>query len=350
MRTLVAALLAAGCQDDERPQYLTEHLRITLYDEDAMCRGTRDRLEDQVLRVAAFLDVSIPHDFDVAYGASAVEELCSGSASGCASGSPDRTQVVADDSSVMHELVHGVRSVNDVLGTRFFEEGLAEVLGGVPPTPYDVELDPPIVEPGPVALSTLEGSSFDYEYYPTAAHFVSWMLVDLDEEGARTFLNSPEYAAGDVSTFGTSLGMTLIDAEALWRTSSAQRYAWGTVCEPDLEIAWVGSGAELAGRLDCDATDTLGLIAGWMSTRCSSLMTPAGDLEVELQADRGEAVIARAEDCEASGDVTPAHYHDKTVAAGERVVLPFAACRWRVYVQADGVEAVEYRLTLEAPG
>jgi hypothetical protein len=350
MRTLVAALLFAGCHGDARPRYVTEHLRITVYDEAALCRGTRNRLEDQVVRVADFLDVPIPHDFDVEYGPSAVDEICRGMPSGCASGVPEGTRIAADESSVMHELVHGVRSVNGVLGARLFEEGLAEVLGGVSPTPYVVNLDPASVDPGPVVLSTLKGSAFEYEHYPTAAHFVSWMLVDLDEEGTRAFLNSPQYAGGDILGFEANLGVSLAGAEMLWRTSSEMRYEWGTVCEPGREIAWVGSEATLVGSLDCDESHTIGPIGGRMSSPCSAVTTPAADLEVEFDAVGGEAVIARAEECEPGGDVTPEHYQDKSISAGERTVLPFAACRWRVYVRADGLESMDYSLAIRLAG
>ena len=348
MRTIVALLVFSGCRHDDLPQFVTEHLQVTTYDEDVLCRGTLDRLEAQVVRVASFLDVGVPHDFRLHYGPSAVDRFCSGSASGCAWGPADGTEIAGDDGSVMHELVHGVRSVNDVVGVRFFEEGLAEVLGGTAPTPYAVELDPMSVEVGPVALSAVEGGNFDDEYYPVAAHFMSWLLLDLDADGARSFLTAAAYADSDTSAFDSSLGISLGEAETLWREGAASSYAWGTVCDGD--IAWAGAEAEVAGRLDCSEASTFGPVGGKMDSRCSYLITPAGDLEVEFNAIAGEARITNAQECEPTGGVTPEHHQSKSVAAGERVVLPFAACRWRVYVQSDDLESMDYRLAIRVPG
>jgi hypothetical protein len=326
-----------GCGEATPGSFATEHLEAFPSDSEMICRGTLDLMEAQVVRVAEILRVDLPERIRVDFGPSAIAEYCGTDAGGCATGLRENTRVVADDSSAYHELVHGVRRANGLRGTRFFEEGLAGVLAGFHPFPIRFYGDPQGVTRSPAMLATAAWDEITHDDYGLAGHFVSWIFTTFDEDTVAAFFNDEESMSADTvdAAFADHFGLSLAEAEALWRTTAEDEYAWGARCDPSAALAWSGDVLEFRTRLACDEPRTLGPGYGVTLGNVSNcfLLDQPGNLRVEMLADAGTTTI-QSQECHSSG-LTSEYFQAKTIAAGESLELPFAGCTWEILLKTD---------------
>jgi hypothetical protein len=349
---LLLGLLALACGGSSPTVFVTEHLEVEPTDSKVICRGSLDNMEAQVDRILEVLDLGLSSVIHVDYGPSAPDEFCMtttlGPLAGCTSGSLDETRIAADSDSIYHELVHGVRRVNGLQGTPFFEEGLAEVLSGFRPFPFIVYGPASEVKSSPAALATISGSEFTRDDYGVATHFMSWLWMEFGVETVVAFLNDDGYTSTDAvgETFAAHFGLSLDEAESEWRATSAYEYQWGETCDPSRDLAWSGSTLEFQTRLACDDTHTLGPSYGTILTRgnCFSLTTP-GDFQVEFIAPNGSAEI-RSDECNSAGGLTAEHFQTKFIEAGETLQFPFAECTWEILVKSTLDEPIDFTLRL----
>lgn len=326
----------------------TEHLAVAAYDSDMICGGMLEDMEAQAQRVAGILGVDLPWVIRVHFGTTAVDARCSERLGGCARGLGEEVQVNGDIASIQHELVHGVRLLNGVRGTQFFEEGLAEVLSGVAPYPYATAFSP--VEDGPKVLATRPRGPYALEDYQVAGHFLSWLEDEYGMPAVVAFLVDDDYTSATAveAAFERHFGLSLAEADQAWRSGSDEWYQWGEICEPSRVLSWQGEVLEWSGRLDCTNDETLGpVVTGHIATR-TFCFTPAvsGVLAVELEAPGGEAFIQLAEECSTPAGLSDEHYHPKEVLAGAALELPFAACAWTVLVKREANEPMDFTLRL----
>jgi hypothetical protein len=346
-RQLLWLALLAACGDD-LPEVATEHLDIILHDTDRACQGSVDDFEDHTQRVASVLGVDLQTRILLRLGPSAVDEFCGrdplvGYLSGCTAGHYDETIANADFNSVFHELVHAVRFSSGVKGTRFFEEGIAMVLSGGTGHSNGV-LRPPESARSLVLLATLPWSEFTYDDYIVAGHFVGWLYTTrLDD--LLLFLADERYteATGVEAAFHERFGVSLAEAEDLWRTTSEDGYGWGEHCDPERTLEWDGQSLALTGRIDCDDRDTIGpAFAEQLNARPSCFTTDEpGTFRVDFDAPSGQLVF-QSLDCIPTGGLTPEHTQRKTLSAGESIEVPFGRCDWSVVVTIDGYAQADY--------
>ena len=145
--------------------------------------------------------------------------------------------------------------------------------------------------------------------------------------------------------------MSLEAAETLWRTSSEVSYTWGNVCDPARDLVWDGSAIEFTGRVDCDAANTIGpSILGTIRAR-SHCFTPeqAGSLRVEFMATSGAAEFRQQYCTGPGGPLSPEHYQDKKVLAGETINLPFSHCTWEAVIATELDAPIDFVLRLGQP-
>lgn len=336
--TLALALAACTEKGEEHVVVETERLVVELYDSDVLCRGSLENMERQLERSAALLGAALPARVRVRYGWSAAAERCLGAHDGCTNRAGE---IAATEVSVYHELVHAVRLFNGWSGVRFFEEGIADVLAGFRPYPYQVSLAPGEVSQGPVRLLERPWSSFGVDDYKTAGHFMSWLRSVYGDDVLVGFLNLP----GDVSleavsaAFREHVGVSIEDAEAQWRVEAAPSYAWGDLCEPSRRLPWSGASLEFAGDVDCAEAHVVGPgHDGRISTfgHCFTLEQPAVvRVEVEADASRAFATI-RQFGCSRDPSLDIAYYDLAIVYAGAPQELVRGACEWEISVTNPG--------------
>ena len=180
---------------------------------------------------------------------------------------------------------------------------------------------------------------------------MSWLFATFGEAAVVGFLNDENLAADAETPFASHFGMSLGDAESLWRTSSEEVYTWGNVCNPARDLAWDGSAIEFEGRVDCDTANTIGpSILGTIRTRSNCFtLEHAGSLRVEFMATSGAAEF-RQQYCNGSGGpLSPEHYQEKRVLAGETLGLPFSGCTWEVAIATELGEPIDVVLRLNQP-
>lgn len=350
--TACTAMIAlVGCSDaEERPRYVTEHLVVELYDGEVLCAGTLASMDAQVERVAAFLGIGPPEAIPVHYGASAVTENCGSLFGGCARASG----VYATDVSIFHELVHAVRQSQGEggsVGSWLFEEGLAEVLSGFR---WHREFAPAEVnatERGPAVLADLprgEGK-FIQEDYAVASHFMSWLRTTYGDEALVPFLNDPRYLGREAyhEAFVEHFGLTIAEADAMWRGATPMDYVWAEACDPAAMLAWEGSVLEFADTVDCEDPSTVGPDPyGYFTLRshCFALQR-AATVRVEFITDGGRLRLSPV-DCVDTDELPPAYYEAKSLRGGDVRELPFAACAWEVQVDGGPKSPRDFRLRL----
>ncbi len=344
---------AAACSDTTPPGFITEHLEVEPSDSDVVCRGSLDDMEAQIVRVAAMLDVDIPFTIPVYFGQSAVDKHCNAFSDiqlgGCARGLGEDTYVATETLFAYHELVHAVRLVNGAKGPRFYEEGIANVFSGFRPFPYYVEVYANEITRGPESLSMSAWSDFQGDDYAIAGHFMSWLLNTYGEETVAAFLNDARLSTATDEAFLDHFGLSVHEADTAWRLTSETVYQWGQICDPLRDLAWKGSILEFKGRIDCDASNTIGPGPDLQNTirsrgNCFSLEA-AGDLRVELVAPNGLATI-RQQECNPVGPLSPEHFQPKTAKPGEALDLPFAPCTWEIDVSTELTKPIDFSLRL----
>ena len=353
-RCVVAGLLVVtACSDPQTSGLATAHLVVDPSDSEVVCRGSLDDMEAQVVRVARLLDVSIPQPILVHYGPSAVDEHCTGSSlgelSGCARGLKEDTYIAADGSSVYHELVHAVRLANGAKGPRFFEEGIAGALAGFRPLAYSVELQADDVERGPEFLAATAWGDFQSSDYVVASHFMLWLMDTFGQESVTSFFSDNAFTSDVGIAFSNTFGLSLREAEAVWRSDSKGAYYWGEICDPARDLAWIGAKLTLDGRVDCEMAPTLGpSILNTIRVRSNCfVVAQAGAIQVEFAASGGVAEFQSLGDCgEAGGPLTPEHFQSKMLGAGETLDLPFAPCTWEIAVSTQLSEPMDFSLRL----
>jgi hypothetical protein len=339
LRRAPSLLLGAlGCGDPAPASFVTEHLEVFPSDSEVICRGTLDLLEAQVVRVAGILRVELPPGrIRVDFGESAIEEYCGTDYGGCATGLYDDTRVVADDSSAYHELVHGVRWANGLRGTRFFEEGLANVLSGFHPFGIVYYGDAQEFPRSPAMLATAAWDEVTHDDYGLAGHFMSWMFTTFGEDVVAEFFNDAASMSAETvdAAFAEHFGLSLAEAEAVWRATSEDEYVWGARCDPSAALAWSGSVLEFNTRLACDEPRTLGPGYGVTLSNVSNCfyLDQSGPLRVEMIADAGKTTIQN-QGCHSAG-LTADYFQPKVIAAGESLEFPFAGCTWEILLATD---------------
>lgn len=328
-----ALYLSGACAPAEPIVILTEHLHIEPSDSDTVCRGSLDNMEALLGHVATFLMVEIPSPIRLFYGDTAVSDHCGEGLGGCTS----PTRVFAKGFSVYHELVHAVRFVGRVPGTRFFEEGLAVVLSGFQPEAQSVEIDAGATLLGPVELNAIPWDDRSFSDYGIAAHFVSWLIDEFGQEAVARFYNDEGYMSRKAEglAFEEAFGLTLAEAEDAWRSASPLRYEWGENCDPARRVEWSGATLEYKAELDCEAEGALGPGPSENVTVVGACFNveAAATLQVDFVADAGTLTIL-LESCAPVGGLTPEHLQTKIVEAGASLALPFAPCTWELVVTA----------------
>lgn len=344
---------AAACGDATPPGFFTEHLEVEPSDSDVVCRGSLDDMETQIVRVAAMLDAGIPFQVPVYYGQSAVDKYCNAFSDvqlgGCARGLGKDTYVATETVFAYHELVHAVRLVNGAKGPRFYEEGIANVLSGFRPFPYYVEVYADEITRGPESLSMGAWGDFKDGDYAIAGHFMSWLLTTYGEETVAAFLNDTRLNTAADEAFLDHFGLSVHEADIAWRDTSETVYQWGQICDPRRDLAWNGSVLEFEGRIDCEASNTIGPGRDLLNTirsrgNCFSLEA-AGDLRVELIAPAGLATI-RQQECSPAGPLSPEHFQPKESKPGEVIDLPFAPCTWEIEISTELTRPIDFSLRL----
>ncbi len=357
MRSACLVLLGfAACGDASTDGFVSEYFEIEPSDSDVVCRGTLAEIDAQIVRVKDTLGLPLLSPLLIDYGLAAVEEYCSAitdnfAVGGCASGSLDSTHIAAKYSSVYHEIVHGVRRANGKRGPNFFEEGIAEVLSGFHPFPYDVEIRADDIKRGPKFLAMLPQMEIEAYDYAIAGHFMSWLFATYGDATVVAFLNDDELATDVESVFSNHFGLSLQDAENDWRTSSEEIYTWGNVCDPARDLTWDGSAIEFKGRVDCDASNTIGpSILGTIRTRSNCFtLEQAGSPRVEFTASGGAAEFRQQYCSGPAGPLSPEHYQEKQVMAGEALDLPFSQCTWEVAIATELERPIDFTLRLTRP-
>ncbi len=344
-----------GCGDTPDDAFVSEYFEIEPSDSEVLCRGLLEDMEAQFARVTDVLDLPTMSPFQIEYGPSAVEKHCSifgvPDIPGCTVGLLDRTIIATGYSALYHEIVHGVRRGNGKHGSNFFEEGIAEVLSGFRPFPYIVEMRAADIERGPKFLAMLSGAEIKGYDYAIAGHFMSWLFAEFGDTTVAEFLNDDNFGTDVEAVFAGHFGMSLEAAETLWRTSSEVSYTWGNVCDPARDLAWDGSAIEFTGRVDCDAANTIGpSILGTIRAR-SHCFTPeqAGSLRVEFMATSGAAEFRQQYCTGPGGPLSPEHYQDKKVLAGETINLPCSHCTWEAVIATELDAPIDFVLRLSQP-
>lgn len=345
-----------GCGEAPGEAFVSEHFEVEPSDSDLLCLGLLEDMEAQFERVTDVLGLPLMSPIQIEYGQLAVDRDCSNitdnfDVGGCALGSLENTQISADYSSIYHEIVHGVRRASGKRGPNFFEEGIAEILSGFRPFPYEVDIRAEDIERGPAFLALLPQAKVVAYDYAIAGHFMSWLFAEFGDTTVVAFLNDDELATNVEVVFAGHFGMSLAAAETLWRTSSEVSYTWGNVCDPARDLVWDGSAIEFTGRVDCDAANTIGpSILGTIRTR-SNCFTPerAGSLRVEFMATSGAAEFRQAYCADSDGPLSPEHYQDKKVLAGEALDLPFSGCPCEVVIATELDAPIDFVLRLSQP-
>lgn len=283
--------LSAGCVDRPEIQYETDHLRIGTDFEDPVCLGTIEHFEDQVLFVEDRLGLSVDEEIELYWYDSLPPRACRDGADGCTSRSPRR--IDSETELVMHELVHAVAfelGVPDEL----YSEGLAEALNGQP-TVF-----------GPMLPTEMVGQDFDEIDYPSAGHFMRWVLEEQTSSDLRTLLGASSESRGRrhaEDAFEDAFSLSLGGAENRFVAEAPDVFPGFHVCDFDAQKL-ADDVLVMDLELDCDDVETRGV----------GNMTHSLVLEI---ADPGEYVVELDE----PGELRLRYCHDEPIQVGEGPVI-----------------------------
>ena len=207
------AIAPAGCaagneeadSEYQGPVYETVYAEVRTDFEEGLCEGELDRIDRKIESLEAMFQVQAPDEIIVRLADTFPVPLCPEGATGCF----NPPYITTMTRSLDHELVHVVTSQ---LGIRkpFWQEGLAEALGGNPLVPGDAA----VVDNVDVQRS----GDVDYS---TAGHFSRWLI---ETEGIERFVAAAE-TDDFVGTYGVPLSELQLryQAEAPWWYPSSDR-------------------------------------------------------------------------------------------------------------------------------
>ncbi|MFV8754261.1 hypothetical protein ACNOYE_27265 [Nannocystaceae bacterium ST9] len=346
---LVLALPMACARDEYSFEVETEHVRIARTFDAPLCAGTIRAIDRDAARIAEQLDAEELAPMDVVLGIEAVLDHCPEGSAGCAQ--PGQ-RVWSDIGSVGHELVHAFAGEAPSGYQAFFDEGLAEALGGGTLDFHRLEVEIQEVSILDMVMTADLGS----EGYRVAGHFVAWLI---DRWGVSVFLDFRE-SLTDTTTlaaideiFQGFYGISLADADSMWRSTAPSNYTLGeNGCsgwsEPWIdETRWSGSV-----MVDCDDVDTQGPLgwgtaveAGMVRSVLVDVLTP-GHYRISVSATRSGIVEL---DSVACGCWTSEHGRERfEVGEDPRTYeADLQACRYEVSFVVSGVEAGSVDVELE---
>ncbi|MCH9684814.1 MAG: hypothetical protein K0V04_25485 [Deltaproteobacteria bacterium] len=291
---------------------------------------------------------------DMYFGPEATSDVCRSLVSahdrvnGCTSGLGTSVEVAAADYFVIHEFVHAVRATGDQRAPAVFEEGIAELLAGAPGFP--AVIDRPRGTPwlGPEQLLQVPNSQFTGEYYPPAASFMSWLWDSFGRKSVSGFLEELTHddQPGAAASFRTHFGISLAEAEQMWRDDPSPPQTYGTPCIEGRTYTLDDNPLILTGSLDCESDDVLGVGLGMDVLPMCLELERNTRVRVEVDADAGALQLLLREQCQPATSATPQSYQDKRIEAGESVELDMAGCRWRVLFGTDDQQPTPYRIAL----
>jgi len=340
----------------------TAHLRITSSEDTPICAGTPLLLESELQRIADALGLPLwPEDdkLDTRFGIDSVAEICAplfgedaDRAQGCVTSANGELVLAAFEvaQTAPHELVHAVRTKNQVWSAIIFEEGLAQILSGSDGFPLYVRYPHGEPYPGPIELLEVPRAEFDLGLYVSAESFVSWLWEIHGQSTLMSFMNDPAFSDADAALplFETHFGLPLTDAEQAWRDDPRPDPIWGNPCIPERTYSLADGPIELSGDFDCREPTVYGAsytMALW--PMCLDVPETTR-VRLSFDADHGRFQVLSREPCDA-GPAGGEAYSDKYVEAGDVLEEDIAGCRYRVLLssQEPGFPATPYTIRIE---
>lgn len=242
------------------PDLRTTYLDVYLDPGARMCPPTRDRLDAEVVRLAAAMGLEEypEHRAIFFYGDGSVQELChidaeAGEFWGGGCTDDDGHWIAAQHLAESHELVHWLRTNAGSRGPAYWEEGLATYLGTWRPYSELLVWASGDLEPS----RSLYSSEYpDQAGYTEAAHFIAFIERAYGAERLRSLSRSLGEGTDPAAAFQAELGASLGDVEARWLTEADVVYELGPLCDEQITV-----GAEpvvIRGEIGCDVPGVLG--------------------------------------------------------------------------------------------
>ncbi len=242
------------------PSVRGKYLDVYLSDGDRICPPTLERLDSEVERISEALGLPPPDPEErivVHYGYAAVDERCNANwvpgaimAAGCAH--TDALWIAAQPGTESHELVHHLRQREDLVGPRYWEEGLATYIGAKRPyRPVDVRAD----RDGDLAVSLGNPLFLDPDNYGESAHFIAYIEQTRGSDVLRTLSTTLAYLEPGAA-FQQVLGASVEAVEAEWKADSDINYHLELPCESNIEVG--EEPVVVRGRIGCDVPGVLG--------------------------------------------------------------------------------------------
>jgi hypothetical protein len=338
--------------DFPQPDDETEHLLVFNETGGPICSGTFRALDLEVERLVQELGLSLDAPLPIYYGLEPAIEMCDFDAdshwAGCAKRSGCETFIATSFYPQVHELVHGIRRRNELIGPSVLEEGIAMVLGEARPfngVRIGVE---GLAKRSMLELVELERDDLTAELYAYGAHFLSFAIEQHGLQAVTAVMADARYPNELEDLFETHLGTSLAELDERWRTEAWD--TWYTSYDRCEEVVELGDGFELSATLDCQDAQTLGHFAAplfaWPINTCLSITEPTA---VSITTTGGPGTVAfGGRDC-APEDIT-----DPTIITGRELSAPdhyettLGRCTWWAYFRAEWDEApTDLRLRVE---
>lgn len=256
------ALALLGCAEPERPEseivscldddeitsavpdlpiaYTTEHLDIHVTEDRFLCAGSVIEYERHVQYIADELGIEIQRRIPV-YAMRDTGDHCPG-ADACV---PNDGVVFATESTMYHELAHGVACEIRSAGPPILSEGVA------------VAFEPGANDQMGVPQDFAEIRLGDFgPHYDAAGHFTRWLAGELGPERFADLYRTATHADGVWLELAAAHGSSIAEdyaAKAPFMWVPHRQCADMPLLEPDAEGAWT-----FEARLDCEHETTLG--------------------------------------------------------------------------------------------
>ena len=343
--------LATACTRSEYSfEYETEHVRVARNFDAPLCAGTLRAIDRDAARIATQLDAEELAPMDIVLGIEAVFEHCPEGSRGCAQ---PGERVWSELGSVGHELVHAFAGPAPGGVHAFFEEGLAEALGGGALGIHRLELESEDM----AILDIVAATQLNDAQYEIAGHFVTWLI---ERWGLSSFLEfraslgtTGTFAAID-ETFLDAYGVTLAAAEAMWRSTAPSTYTLGDGGCAGPSEPWVDEGRWSATmRADCDDISTRGPLGGWTQVEPGMVRTVLVDVlrpgryRLSGAASRSATLELDSATC-GCWNASFQGREEYAVAEDARTYeVDLSACRYELSLVVGGVEPTEAEVDLE---
>ena len=324
-RTLIVlsalGIAAAGCSPPE-PDLVAGILSFQDLEE-PLCASADRLLSGEIARIEQAVGLEFREPVTVF--TEDVEERCVEAtlpldvfegAQGCALSG---TRVASGLDVLSHELVHALRLQHDIVGTPFFEEGLASSLGDRRPLGIrTIELDPPASPTQPEDAASVPWGEHTYQDLQTGTHFVAW-LRETHVAELLTFSSQAYDATSVVQVFEDAFGVSLPETAEMWRSDAPNSYRLSSFCagRDSLEANEI---IEVVGQASCadPTTEALGPESLFAGRVCFEVVEETPYV-VSLSAEDG-VLLLEPLSCE-----LPAR---ATVEAGSTRELTLAPCTW----------------------